>query len=139
MEGGKGSSRASFANKEGITSGMGYTRAATGFQVINIPCLYQGHRHLLGTPGLQRLLAGVRHSSFSVYSRSSVIPCLYHQKPIHTSGCGVGSASSAGILQRSDSEAVCGIGAWASAIHSAGEVLASEFSPWVASPECPMP
>ena len=30
-EGGKGSSRVSFANEEGITSGMGYTREATGF------------------------------------------------------------------------------------------------------------
>ena len=67
-EGGKGSSRASFANEEGITSGMGYTRAATGFQVINNPCLYQGHRHLLGTPGHQRLPA---------VKWSSTIPRLY--------------------------------------------------------------
>ena len=106
---------------------MDYTRAATGFQVMNIPCLYQGHRHLLGTPGLQRLLAGVHHSSSSVYSRSSVIPCLYHQKPIHTSGRGAGSTSSAGILQRSDSEAVCRIGAWASAIHAAGRSWQASF------------
>ena len=55
-EGGKGSSRASFANEEGITNGMSYTRAATGFLVIDNPCLYQGHRHLLGTPGHQRLV-----------------------------------------------------------------------------------
>ena len=56
---------------------MGYTRAATRFQIIDNPCLYQGHRQLLGKPGLQRLLAGVRHVDSSVYSRSSVIPCLY--------------------------------------------------------------
>ena len=43
--------------KRGNPSGMGYTRAATRFQVINNPCLYQGHRHLLGIPGRQRLLA----------------------------------------------------------------------------------
>ena len=117
---------------------MGYNRAATGFQVINIPCLYKGHRHPLGTPGLQRILAGVHHLSSSVYSRSLVIPCLYHQKPIHSSDHGVGNTSSAGILQRSDSEAVCGIGAWASTIHAAGEVLASEFPPWVSSSGCPI-
>ena len=95
-EGGKGSSRASFANEEGITSGMGYTIAATGFQVINNLCLYQGHRHLLGTPGHQSLPAvkwsstiprlyqvinipsfipGHQHSF--VYTRSLAIPCLY--------------------------------------------------------------
>ena len=54
--GGEGSSLASFANEEGITNSMSYTRAATGFLVIDNPCLYQGHRHLLGTPGHQRLL-----------------------------------------------------------------------------------
>ena len=67
-EGGKGSSRASFANEEGITSGMGYTRAATGFQVINNPCLYQGHRHQLGILCHQRLPA---------VKWSSTIPRLY--------------------------------------------------------------
>ena len=76
-KGGRGSSRASFAKEEGGNpSGIGYTRAATRFQVNNNPCLYQGHRHLLGKPGLQHL-AGVRHTDSSVYSRSSVIPCLY--------------------------------------------------------------
>ena len=54
-----------------------YTRAAPRFQVIDNPRLYKGHRHLLGKPGLQRLLAGVRHVDSSVYRRSSVIPCLY--------------------------------------------------------------
>ena len=108
-----------------------------GFQVINNPCLYQGHRHLLGKPGPQRLLAGIRHSCSSVYIRSSVIPCLQQQKLIHTSGRGVGSASSAGKLQRSDSWAVCGIGAWASTIHAAVRVLDSEFPPLVSSPGCP--
>ena len=110
-----------------------------GFQVINNPCLYQGHRHLLGKPGPQRLLAGIRHSYSSVYIRSSVIPCLQQQKLIHTSGRGVGSASSAGKLQRSDSWAVCGIGAWASTIHAAVRVLDSEFPPLVSSPGCPTP
>ena len=37
--------------KRGNPSGIGYTRAATRFQVINNPCLYQGNRHLLGIPG----------------------------------------------------------------------------------------
>ena len=77
-EGGKGSSRASFANEEGTTSCMGYTRVSTGFQVINNPCLYQGYRHLLGTPGHQRLLA-VKWSStilrlYQVISDSLFIP-----------------------------------------------------------------
>ena len=53
---------------------MGYTKAATGFQVNN-PCLYQGHRHLLGTPGHQRLPAVNRQ--FLVYNRSSTFLRLY--------------------------------------------------------------
>ena len=76
-EGGKGSGRASFANEEGITSGMGYTRAATGFLVIDNRCLYQGHRHLLSTPGHQRLLLLSGHQQFLVFTRSSTILCLY--------------------------------------------------------------
>ena len=147
-EGGKGSSRASFANEEGITSGMGYTRAATGFQVINNPCLYQGHRHLLGRPGHQRLLA-VKwtstilrlyyainyllfipgHQRFLVYTRE--------KRAIHTSGRGVGSASSACTLQRSDFWAACVCGAWASMTHAYGTILGSEFPPTVQSPGCP--
>ena len=61
------------------------------------------------------------------------------QKLIHTSGRGVGSASSAGRLQRSDSWALCGTGAWASAIHAAVRVLDSGFPPLVSSPGCPTP
>ena len=76
-EGGKGSSWASFANEEGITSGMSYTSAATGFLVIDNPCLYQGHRHLLSTRGHQHLLLLSGHRQFLVYTRSSTILCLY--------------------------------------------------------------
>ena len=46
-------------------------------KVIDNPRLHQGHRRLLGKPGLQRLLAGVRHVDSFVHKRSSVIPCLY--------------------------------------------------------------
>ena len=56
---------------------MGYTRAATGFQVINNPCLYQGRRHLLGIPGHQRLPAVKWSSTFLCLYRSLAIPCLY--------------------------------------------------------------
>ena len=62
-----------------------------------------------------------------VYTRSSAIPCSYQGETIHTSGRGVGSASSAGKLQRSDSWAVCVVGAWASAIHTDGTILDSVF------------
>ena len=98
-----------------------------------------GHRHLLGKPGLQSLLAGVRHLYFLVYTRSSVIPCLCQGETIHTSGRGVGSASSAGTLQGNDSWAVCGTGAWASSIHAAAKVLDSGFPPLDSSPGCPIP
>ena len=50
--------------KRGNPSGMGYTRAATRFQVINNPCLYQGHRHLLSITGHQRLPAVKWSSTF---------------------------------------------------------------------------
>ena len=50
--------------KRGNPSSMGYTRAATRFQVINNPCLYQGHRRLLGIPGHQRLPAMKWSSTF---------------------------------------------------------------------------
>ena len=76
-KGGRGVVGRPLPTKRGKPSGVGYTRAATRFYVIDNPCLYQGHRHLLGKPGLQRLLAGVRHTDSFVYSRSSVIPCLY--------------------------------------------------------------
>ena len=56
-EGGRGVVGRPLPTKRGITSGMNYTRAPTGFQVISNPCLYQGHRHLLGIPGHQRLPA----------------------------------------------------------------------------------
>ena len=95
-KGGRGVVGRPLPTKRGITSGMGYASAATGFQVINNPCLYQGHRHLLGIPGHQRLPA-VKWSStisrlyqviniplfipghwqFLVYTRSLAIPCLY--------------------------------------------------------------
>ena len=130
---------------------LGYTRVSTGFhlyQVINNPCLYQGHRHLLGTPGHQRLLA-VKWSStilrlYQVINNPLFIPghqrfLVYtrEKRAIHTSGCGVGSASSACTLQRSDSWAVCVCGAWASAIHAYGTILGSEFPPTIQSPGCP--
>ena len=127
---------------------MGYTRAATRFQVINNPCLYQGHRHLLGKPGLQRLLAGIRHTDSSVYSRSSVIPCLYQvigdsfvytrRSELFTPVAVVWGA----LLEHKHSRGAipgpfCGIGAWASAIHAAGRVLDSEFPPIVPALGCP--
>ena len=59
------------------------------------------------------------------------------QKLIHTSGRGVGSASSAGRLQRIDSWAVCGTGAWVRAIHAAVRFLDSRFLPLVSYPRCP--
>ena len=147
-EGGKGSSQASFANEEGITSGMGYTRAATGFYVINNPCLYQGHRHLLGTPGHQRLLA-VKWSStilrlyqvinypLSIPGHQRFLVYTREKRAIHTSGRCVGSASSACTLQRSNFWGACVCGAWASAIHAYGTILGSEFPPTVQSPGCP--
>ena len=95
-KGGRGVVGRPLPTKRGITSGMGYTRAATGFQVINNPCLYQGHRHLLGIPGHQcrpavkwsstipRLYQVINiplfipgHQHSFVYTRSLVIPCLY--------------------------------------------------------------
>ena len=48
---------------------MMYTRAAPRVQVIDNPRLYQGHRRLLGKPGLQRLLAGVRHVDSFVHKQ----------------------------------------------------------------------
>ena len=51
----------------------------------------------------------------------------------------MGSSSSAGKLQRSDSWPVCGIGAWASTIYAAARVLDSGFPPLVSSPGCPTP
>ena len=47
-----------------------YTRAAPRVQVIDNPRLYQGHRRLLGKPGLQHLLAGVRHVDSFVHKRA---------------------------------------------------------------------
>ena len=61
------------------------------------------------------------------------------EKSTHTSGLGVASASWAGILQRSDSVAVCGNGAWASEIRVAARVLASKFPSYVLAPGCPPP
>ena len=107
-EGEKGSSRASFANEVGITSGMGYTRAATGFQVINNPCLYQWHQHLLGIPGHQHL-PGVKWSLtilrlYQVINNPSFIPghqrfLVYtrEKQAIHTSGRAVGGGRFFGL------------------------------------------
>ena len=67
-----------------------------------------------------------------------MIPCLYQGEAIHTSGRGMGGASSAGILQRSDSWAVCVGGAWASAIHADEMVLDSGFPPLDSSTGCPI-
>ena len=118
------------------------------FQVINNPCLYQGHRHLLGTPGHHRLPA-VKWSLtiprlYQVINIPSFIPGHWRflvytreKRAIHTSGRGVGSASSAYTLQRSDSWAVCVCGAWASSIHAYLTILGSEFPPTVQSPGCP--
>ena len=58
------------------------------------------------------------------------------EKLIHASGLGVESASLAGILQRSDSLAICRIGAWASSIHAVVMVLADESLQYVLSPGC---
>ena len=103
-KGGKGSSRASFANEEGeskwyglyqgsyevpshqqslfipgASTSAGHTRSSTSSSrkvVINIPLFIPGH------------------GRFLVYTRSLAIPCLYQKKrAIHTSGRGVESAS----------------------------------------------
>ena len=130
---------------------LGFTRVSTGFrlyQVINNPCLCQGHQHLLGTPGHHRLLV-VKWSStilrlYKVINNPSFMPghqrfFVYtrEKRAIHTSGHGVGSASSACTLQSSDSWAVYVCGAWVSVIHAYGTILGSEFSPNVQSPGCP--
>ena len=140
-EGGKGSSRAFSANTRGTPSRVDPRSIATKYSNTRgwlsnsfwtpryghliILFIGSGRRHLLVDPGLQRLLAGV-------YVINSL--CLYQvtvvynkEKPIHTSGLGVESASLAGTLQKSDSVDVCGIGAWASVIHVAAMVLAGEF------------
>ena len=60
---------------------LSYTRVSMGFrlyQVIDNPCLYQGHRYLLGTPGYQRILV-VKWSStilrlYQVIDNPSFIP-----------------------------------------------------------------
>ena len=43
----------------------------------------------------------------------------------------------AGTLQKSDSVAICGMGAWASTIHTAAMVLAGESLQYVLAPGCP--
>ena len=103
-KGGKGSSRASFANEEGepnwyglyqgsyevpshqqslfipeASTSAGHTRSSTSSSrevVIDIPLFIPGHERFL------------------VYTRSLAIPCLYQEmRAIHTSGRGVESAS----------------------------------------------
>ena len=141
---GEGSSRASFADEGGITSCMGYTRSSTS------SCLYQGTDICRVDQVIRILLFILGHQQFIVYTRSSAIPCLYpvindslfipgEKWAIHTSDSGVGSASSAGTLQKSDSWAVCVCGAWASAIHASGMILGSEYPPAVQSPGFPRP
>ena len=77
---------------------------------------------------------GLSSSNLLVYTSH---PCLYQEKPIHTSGLGVVSASWADTLQRSDSVAVCGNGAWASAISVAARVLVSDFPSYALVLGCP--
>ena len=146
---GEGSSRASFADQEGITSCMGYTRSSTS------SCLYQGTDICRVDQVIRVLLFILGHRQFFVYTRSSAIPCLYQvindslfilgrselfipgeKWAIHTSGRGVGSASSAGKPQTSGFWAVCMCGAWASAIHASGMILGSEYPPVIQSPGC---
>ena len=119
------------------------------YQVINNPSFIPGHRHLLGTPGHQRPLvvkwSSTIHRLYQVINNPSSIPghqrsLVYTRgkRAIHTSGRGVGSASSADTFQRSDSWAACVCGAWASAIHAYGTILGSEFPPAVQSLGCPI-
>ena len=139
---GEGNSRASFTNEEGITSCMGYTRSSTS------SCLYQGTDICRVDQVICVLLFILGHRQFSVYTRSSAIPCLYQvindflfipgeKGAIHTSGHSVVSASSAGKPQTSGFWAVCVCGAWASAIHASGMIQGSEYPPAVQSPGCP--
>ena len=87
-KGGKGSSRASFANEEGeIQVALGIPGQLRDSRSSIILVLYQGHRHLLGKPGLQCLLAGICHSYSSVYIRSSVIPCLQQHQWLRCGEC----------------------------------------------------
>ena len=150
-EGGKGSSRAFSANTRGNPSGVDPQSIATKYSNTRgwssnsfwtprdghliLLFIGSGRRHLLVDPGLQRLLAGVHViNSLCLYQ----VTVVYNKgKPIHTSGLGVESASLAGTLQKSDSVAVCGIGAWASMIHAAAMVLAGESLQYVLAPGCP--
>ena len=123
---------------------MGYTNSSTS------SCLYQGTdiSRVDQVTGILLFILG--HRQFFVYTRSSAIPCLYQvindslfipgeKGAIHTSDHGVGSASSAGTLQKSDSCAVCVLGAWASTIHASGMILSSEYPPAIQSMGCPRP
>ena len=79
---------------------------------------------------------GFRHP---IFLSILVIDVYTREKPTHTSGLGVVSASWAGTLRWSDSVAVSRNGAWASAIRVAARVLASDFPPYVLVLGCPLP
>ena len=79
---------------------------------------------------------GFRHP---IFLSIPVIDVYTRQKPTDTSGLGVVRASWAGTLRWSNSEAVCGIGAWASAIRVAARVLASDIPLYVPLLGCPLP
>ena len=72
-----GGSRVSFANEEGMTSGMGYTRAATGFQVINNLVYTRGIDICWVHQVINVFLQLSGHQQFFVYTRSSTILRLY--------------------------------------------------------------
>ena len=71
-------------------------------------------------------LPGFRHP---IFLSIPVIDVDTREKPTHTSGLGVVSAS----------WAVCGNGAWASAIRVAARVLTSDFPPYALALGCPLP
>ena len=148
-EGGKGSSRAFSANERGKSKWYRssiYRNEAQQYQGLVV-------QFLLNTKGWSSTSYVYREwaSTSAGWPRSSTSSrrgfvinslCSYQvtvvytkEKLIHTSGLGVESASLAGTLQKSDSVAVCGIGAWASAIHGCGCDGLGWPPPW----EAPVP
>ena len=79
---------------------------------------------------------GFRHP---IFLSIPVIDVYTREKPTHTSGLDVVNASWAGTLRWSDSSAVCGNGAWASAICVAARVLTSDFPQYILVLGCPLP
>ena len=91
-------------------------------QVINVLLPLNGHQQSSFIPG--------RQQSF-VYTRSSAISCLYQGKASYSHQWPRCGERFLGLYtQRSDSWATCVSGAWASAIHSYGTILGSEFPLW---------